>query len=493
MRLPGQPNNRRVLIASSHALFGQGLRSLLEERKPAGVEIVGLVANLEETIAALEKLNPDLIIVDYDDEALNRDEFLARFVEGEKKLRVVLLSLHSARDAVVYDRRKMSAARIDDWLEEWTTTENGVPQPPMHSKREHPEETGRKRMNNRLRKATHLVIASILVVISTIVMIIGLNAIRILPIAASEQARPIDSLFRIEFNVIAFLFSLIVVFMVYSIVVFRRKRGDLSDAEHIEGSAKLEFVWTMAPLATVLVFAYLGGGALAETLAPEPKALRVDVTGRQWTWSFAYPDYGIISDKLYLPVGQQAVLRLGSVDVIHSFWVPEFRVKQDALPGGADFVRDLRITPTKMGEYKVRCAELCGLQHAYMESPVIVVAQSDFDAWVIKESGLSDDPVERGNKWAQQFGCLSCHSLDGSKIVGPTWKGLFGESVSFTDGTSTVVNADYIRESILNPNLKIVEGFAAGLMPQQLIDPISKKPITDQQIEDIIAFIESLK
>jgi cytochrome c oxidase subunit II len=498
MRLRGQPKNRRVLIASSHALFGQGLRRLLEERKNAGVEIIGMVSNLEETLEALNRLNPDLIIVDYDDENMNREEFLARFVEGEKKLRVVLLSLHSAQEAIVYDRRTMAAAQIDDWLEERTFNENETPHRETQPKKTENDsgnlgDTGRKYMNNRLKKATHLIIATILVVIVSALMIFGLDHVRLLPIEASAQALPIDHLFRLEFAVIAILFSLIVVFMVYSIVVFRRKRGDLTDGEHITGSAKLEFVWTAAPLITVLIFAYLGGNALAATLTAEPKAMRVDVTGRQWTWSFSYPDLGIVSDKLYLPVDKQAILRLGSVDVIHSFWVPEFRVKQDALPGGSNFVRDLRITPTKIGEYKVRCAELCGLQHAYMESPVIIVSQADFDAWAAKESGLAADPVARGQKWAKQFGCLSCHSVDGTKIVGPTWKGLFGESATFTDGTSTTADEAYIRESILNPNAKVVQGYPAGVMPQQFIDPVSKQPISDQQIEDIIAFIKTLK
>ena len=113
-------NKRRVLIASSHALFGQGLRSLLLERQAAGVEVIGMVTNLGEALEALDRLTPDLIIVDYDDENLNRDEFLARFVEGEKKLRVVLLSLQSGKKALVYERRTLAAAQIDDWLEEWT-------------------------------------------------------------------------------------------------------------------------------------------------------------------------------------------------------------------------------------------------------------------------------------------------------------------------------------------------------------------------------------
>lgn len=111
---------QRVLIASSHALFGQGLRSLLEARKGADVEIVGIVSNLEAALTALDKLNPDLLVVDYDDGRLNREEFLAHFVEGDKKLRMVLLSLQDGGEAIVYDRRALDATQIDDWFEEWS-------------------------------------------------------------------------------------------------------------------------------------------------------------------------------------------------------------------------------------------------------------------------------------------------------------------------------------------------------------------------------------
>ncbi len=218
----------------------------------------------------------------------------------------------------------------------------------------------------------------------------------------------------------------------------------------------------------------------------------MEVIGKQWTWTFVYPDYGVISNELYLPVDKQAVLLLRSEDVIHSFWVPEFRVKQDALPGGQDFVRELRVTPTRLGEYKVRCAELCGAQHAYMESPVIVVKQADFEAWLAKAAGLSEDPVERGQKWATTFGCASCHSIDGTRIVGPSWKELCTGQRALVDGSTVPVNEEYLIESILYPNAKIVQGFAAGIMPQQFIDPVTKKPISDQQINDLIAYMNSL-
>lgn len=333
----------------------------------------------------------------------------------------------------------------------------------------------------------HLIIAAILVIIVASVLIFGMSQVRLLPVAASAQAQPIDTMFRLEFIVIAILFSLIVVLMVYSIVVFRRKRGDMSDARHIEGSTRLEVFWTAVPLATVLVFAYLGSWSLGETTRADPKPLEVNVIGSQWVWRFEYPNLGIVSNELRLPQNKQALLHLWSLDVIHSFWVPEFRVKQDALPGGGDLTRDLRITPTELGDYKVRCAELCGLRHTYMESPVIVMAQADFDAWVAEQTGESADPVERGQKWYTTYGCNACHSLDGTPGVGPTWQGLYGSTVQFTDGTSTTADDEYLYNAIRNPAANIVEGFQ-NLMPANVAADMS-----DEQINDVIRFIESLR
>jgi cytochrome c oxidase subunit 2 len=127
-----------------------------------------------------------------------------------------------------------------------------------------------------------------------------------------------------------------------------------------------------------------------------------------------------------------------------------------------------------------------------MESPVIILAQADFDTWLNKAAGISDDPVVRGEKWAANFGCRSCHSVDGSKLVGPSWTELCTGNVTLADGSTVPVNDDYIRESILSPNAKIVQGFAGGLMPAQFIDPVTKKPISDEQISDLIAYADSL-
>lgn len=334
----------------------------------------------------------------------------------------------------------------------------------------------------------HLVIAGLLVLIVTAALIFGLEKATLLPIQAAEQARPIDSLFRLEFMVIAFLFALIVVFMVYSVIAFPRKKGDTSDAAHIEGNTRLEVMWTIVPLATVLFFAYLGGQSLAETVRADPRPMEVNVIGQQWSWRFEYPEWGIVSTDLMLPEDKQALLRLWSTDVIHSFWVPEFRVKQDALPGGEANARELRVTPNLPGEYTLACAELCGIQHAYMTAKVKVLPQAEFDAWVVSLTGESSgDPVERGSKLAQQYGCVACHSQDGTVIVGPGWKGIYGHQVTLTDGTSVEVNDEYLKESIVDPASKLVQGFQ-NLMPNTYRDQL-----TDEQIADIIEFIKSLR
>ncbi len=334
----------------------------------------------------------------------------------------------------------------------------------------------------------HLIIAGVLVIIVTALLFVGLEFVQLLPEQAAAQAEPIDDLFAIEFRIIAFLFALIVVLMLYAIIVFRRKRGDTTDAKHIEGNTKLEVFWTLIPLGTVLFLAYLGGESLAETLRQDPRPLQIDVIGQQWSWRFVYPESGVISNELVLPVDKQAALNLRSSDVIHSFWVPEFRVKQDALPGGDEFVRQILITPTEEGEYTLRCAELCGEQHAYMLSSVRVLSQDAFLDWVSEESGVPNDPVERGMLWSERFGCFTCHSIDGTKIVGPSWQGIYESERQMDDGTTVIADVEYLKESIVDPNAKIVSGYPPGVMPQNF-----GQEMTPEQIADVIEYIKTLK
>jgi cytochrome c oxidase subunit 2 len=194
----------------------------------------------------------------------------------------------------------------------------------------------------------------------------------------------------------------------------------------------------------------------------------------------------VVSDELHIPVDKQILLRMTSNDVIHSFWVPEFRVKQDLVPGR---ITELRITPTLEGNYKVRCAELCGTSHAYMEKPVVVSSQGEFDAWMaarlIDAEKASQTPEGRGQALVAANGCAACHSINGSAGIGPTWFGLFGRQERMTDGTVVTVDETYLHESIKTPQAKIVASFETQLMPTY--------GFTDEQIADIIAYIKTLR
>lgn len=335
----------------------------------------------------------------------------------------------------------------------------------------------------------HFSIVSILVILLTVIVYFLLQSAGLLPTQASSQAVIIDQLFDIHIGIIAFLFSLISVFIGYSLVVFRRNKL-LPDEEgqYFSGSSKLEIVWTLVPLAAVIFISYLGAISLAETRKIDPQALAVKVTGGQWFWSFDYPDYDITSDVLYLPVDRQVKLSLTSMDVIHSFWVPEFRVKQDVLPG-ENLVKELRFTPIQTGDFMVLCAELCGGAHAYMNSPVKVVTEMEFQDWVAEELGnFPQDPVSLGERLAKNNGCFGCHSVDGKDGVGPTWKGLYGSEKTLVSGEKIMVEEDYLYEAIVNPNSQIVLGFPANVMAQNY-----SELFTDEELNNMIAFIKSLE
>lgn len=338
----------------------------------------------------------------------------------------------------------------------------------------------------------HFVIVGILVMLMAVLTYIGLDfagvATQMHPIEASLQSLSIDWMWKWEIIAISFLFALIVVPMAYSMIVFRRRKGDTSEGEHFEGNTTLEIVWTVIPLFAVLVFAYLGSYSLGEIRRVDPNAIIIKVNAQQFTWIFEYPEYGIISDVLHLPVDQQVVLNMESADVIHSFWVPEFRVKQDVVPGR---VTEYRITPILVGKYKVRCAELCGASHYSMENAVIVDTKADYDAWIGEQLAIialanqSPEGEGKGKELTVKNGCIGCHSPDGAELIGPTWFNLFGSPVELADGTTVIADEAYISESILEPRSKEVLGFSPSVMPPYTL--------TEEEIANIIAYFKTLK
>jgi cytochrome c oxidase subunit 2 len=335
----------------------------------------------------------------------------------------------------------------------------------------------------------HFVIVGVLVILMAALTYFGLTSLGLMPVEASAQSIPVDWMWNLDVQAMSFLFALIFVPLVYSLIVFRRRKGETGDGEHMEGNTTLEVTWTVIPLLAVTIFAYLGAYTLGETRVADPNALVINVKAVQWAWSFDYPD-GFTATELHLPLNRQVLLKLQSADVIHSFWVPEFRIKQDVVPGR---VTEYRITPILVGNYKVRCAELCGTSHAYMEAPVIVESQANYDAWVSAQAAaaktLESIPgpnAQRGQKIYEQY-CKACHSIDGSKGNGPTWSGLYGSTVRLNDGTTAVADDTYITESIKDPAAKVAQGF----------DAMSFNPtnagIDDAKIADLIAFIKTLK
>jgi cytochrome c oxidase subunit 2 len=332
----------------------------------------------------------------------------------------------------------------------------------------------------------HFVIVGVLIAVLTPVVYMGLAASNVMPVEASAQAVPVDWMWNMDMAVISFLFALIIVPLIYGLFVFRRRKGETGDGEHFDGDPRLEATWTIIPLLLVTVFAYLGAYTLGETRTPAPNPLEISVTAHQWDWSFEYPD-GFTSNELHLPVNRPVLLHMQSLDVIHSFWVPEFRIKQDVLPGR---VTDYRITPTLVGSYLVRCAELCGASHAYMQRPVIVSSQADYEAWAKQQASaaaalLAQGGPSAGKALVAQDGCGACHSIDGSRLTGPTWQGLFGSQVHLSDGKTVTADEAYLTESVVDPNAKVVLGFPGGIMP--------KFALTPDQVKDIVAYIETLK
>ena len=346
----------------------------------------------------------------------------------------------------------------------------------------------------------HLAIVAVLVAIGTVITYYVLIAVYKLPVAASSQAGPIDTLFGFHFMAISFLFALIMVFLLYSVVAFRRKPGDEGAGPNIHSNTPLEIIWTLVPLVVVIALGIWTAYILTDITEAQEGEMPVAVTGQQWSWTFAYPDYPDAgrSARLVLPVDKPVRLEMTTADVLHSFWVPEFRVKQDLVPGQMTI---LRITPTKIGNYKVRCAEMCGFDHTHMISEVEIVSQVDFDQWLVDQSGSIAllSPEERGMEWATEFGCVACHSPDGAVMAGPTWQGVFGVEEQLTDGSAITVDEDYIRKSILNPEIQIVAGFENVPMVTGFEERFAAREaellalgIEVDIIEDFIAYISSL-
>jgi cytochrome c oxidase subunit II len=231
--------------------------------------------------------------------------------------------------------------------------------------------------------------------------------------AGSEEAAPIDTLLDVMIVLSSFVFSVVMTMMIYAIWKYRAKPGDESDGEPIHGNTRLEVIWTVIPTIIVLFGGVYSWIVLDDIEAAEPSAMRVDVTAQQYAWRFDYVDAGKTSTELHVPEGTQLELHLNALDVLHSFWVPEWGIKRDLVPGaaspGGDEIDDVvRVTPDEAGAYTVLCTELCGWGHSTMRAPAVVEAtEEEFDAWVAEQPDIPEDNESTGAAGGAGAGSLA--------------------------------------------------------------------------------------
>jgi cytochrome c oxidase subunit 2 len=302
-----------------------------------------------------------------------------------------------------------------------------------------------------------------------------------MPPEATDLASKVDALYSFLLWASFISTMLVVGGLTYFAIKYKRTDKNQKSA-YITHNNTLEFLWSFIPFLIFMgVFAW--GWVLFHDMRNMPAdALEVAVQGQQWDWTFTYKNGRRSSGEMVIPVNQPVKLVMASKDVIHSFYIPAFRLKQDVVPGR---YTTLWFQPKYKGEYQVFCAEFCGRQHSGMLAKIKVVSQEEFDEWLGNDPYKGLSMVEVGHK-VYSTRCVICHNLTDKKLVGPGWKDLFGHQVELADGSTVVADENYIRESILNPNAKIVKGFPPAM-------PTFAGQLDEQEIMGLVEFIKTLK
>jgi cytochrome c oxidase subunit 2 len=299
------------------------------------------------------------------------------------------------------------------------------------------------------------------------------------PEQASAQAAQVDGLYFFMVAVTAFFSLLIATVLVITAIYHRRKHEDEVGVT-IHGSLALELLWTVIPFFITMVMFTWGAKVFFDIYRPPAGAMEVYIVGKQWMWKAQHMDGMREINELHVPVGRPVKLTMGSEDVLHSFYIPAFRVKADVIPGRYN---ELWFTATKPGRYHLFCAEYCGTRHSGMIGWIYAMEPADFQAW-LGGGSPAQTPSAAGEKLFTDLVCVSCHR-DDSQAKGPQLKGLFGHAVQLQGGASVVADEAYIRESIVNPQAKIVNGFPP-------IMPTFQGMVNEEQLLQLIAYVRSL-
>jgi len=299
------------------------------------------------------------------------------------------------------------------------------------------------------------------------------------PEQASTVAGRVDALYTFLLIVSIVMTLLIAGLIVYFIIKYRRRTDDELGAP-VTGALTLELLWTVIPFIIMMVMFVWGASVYFTLSRPPQNALEIQVVGKQWMWKFQHMDGQREINELHVPVGRAVKLILASQDVIHSFFVPAFRIKSDVVPGRYTTVW---FEATKPGTYHLFCAEYCGTQHSGMIGQVIVMEPTQYQAWL--SGGTAEGSLTAaGQKLFQDLACHTCHRGD-TQGRGPVLDGLFGKTVQLQNGQTVRADENYIRESILNPSAKLVTGF-------QPLMPTFQGLVSEEQILQLVAYIKSL-
>lgn len=306
----------------------------------------------------------------------------------------------------------------------------------------------------------------------------------LLPIQGTAYARDVDGLFSFLVGLSVFFFLLIAGLLVWFVTRYRRRRGDES-TPHLSHHLGLELTWSLIPLGLVTVIFFWGlGGYMNATVAPGD-ALEIRVTAKKWVWQFEYPNGTRTINEIHVPLGRAVKMVMISEDVIHSFYVPTFRIKQDVLPNR---YTELWFQADVPGAHALLCAEYCGRGHSDMGGKIFVEDEAAYQNWL--ETGgdaVKSMPLaELGRLLYSSRGCEVCHSLDGTRKDGPSFKGVYGSAVPLAGGRTVMADDNYVRESILQPQAKLVAGY-------QPVMPTFQGLLREREINALVEFIKAQK
>ncbi len=304
----------------------------------------------------------------------------------------------------------------------------------------------------------------------------------IVPVQGTAYAGEVDRLYFFLIGLTVFFFLLIAGLLTYFVIRYRRRSAN-DRTPGITHNNLLEFVWTFVPFVIVMVVFFWGFRTYMDAAVPPGDAMEVQVTAKKWVWQFEYPNGVRSLNELHVPLGKPVKLVMTSEDVIHSFYVPSFRIKQDVVPGT---YTQLWFDPTVAGLHRLECAEYCGKGHSDMLGKIFVDDEKQYTDWMENggDEGKNMPLAAFGELLYETRGCKTCHSLDGIRGDGPSFKGIYGHPVRLEGGASVTVDDNYIRESILEPQAKIVAGF-------EPIMPTFQGMLREREITALIAFIKS--